>query len=169
MLLPDWERAWGLPDLCLDEPLTIADRQNALVGKMTTIGAQSRAFFTAQALRVGYVVTIHEWSPFMCGISMCGDTRNLDNGVNYRWEIGGPTMRYYWAVRVGALRFSWFRASSGQAGIDPMLRIGIATDLECLLRRLAPAHTDLIFDYSIIAELDFNKPFDSGYIEMLPM
>src|SRR5215813_10315339 len=34
-LLPDWERAWGLPDPCMSEPRTIADRQIALVTKMT--------------------------------------------------------------------------------------------------------------------------------------
>src|SRR5262245_52023619 len=29
-LLPDWERAFGLPDPCLQEPQTIAERQRML-------------------------------------------------------------------------------------------------------------------------------------------
>ena len=33
-------------------------------------------------------------------------------------------------------------------GHDPHLRIGLADDLECLLNRWKPAHTQIIFDYS---------------------
>src|SRR5215467_8882156 len=44
-LLPDWERAWGLPDPCIKEPTSIQDRRNALVKKMTMVGGQSRQFF----------------------------------------------------------------------------------------------------------------------------
>lgn len=358
ILLPEWERAWGLPDKCLAEPLTIEDRQRALVHKMTLIGAQSRDFFIGVAASIGYKIDIREWSPFMCGISMCGDTRMfnaleavstspnfnvssditidpatevkydfeetdsalgwtgasatitptafgitevptgadpilrspaslttifggthryiaieierlvartagawqgqiyyvtaghgeselftkklpiLDNNVtgsritlvadmlaltaggndwrdnditqlridledgqsgpvtpngqfrintirignafdnllppttsiivqedtnNYRWEIGEPTMRFFWAVRVGAVRFTWFRASSGQAGVNHHLEFALATDLECILRRWKPAHTEIIFDYSPMNALDFSKPFDSSY------
>jgi len=37
----------------------------------------------------------HEWSPFMAGVSHCGDTRNMyDNTGWYRWEIGPPEMRF---------------------------------------------------------------------------
>jgi uncharacterized protein YmfQ (DUF2313 family) len=227
MLLPDWERAWGLPDLCLAEPLTIADRQNALVSRMTMLGGQSRAFFIKLAASIGYVIRITEYAPFMCGVSECGDTTgragvigtssdtlsfttgpygpiNVTAGMplvagdgvmlvsrstganvqgyvtsysgtqlyftatsfsgvssysdfnllridDYRWEIGPEEMRFYWTVAVDAARLSWFRASSGQAGVDHHLEIGIATDLECLLRRDKPAHTDIVFDYSGLA------------------
>ena len=44
-LLPDWERAWGLPDPCLPSATTIGERRRMLVMKMTLLGAQSRAFF----------------------------------------------------------------------------------------------------------------------------
>lgn len=169
-LLPDWERAWGLPDPCVAEPLTIANRQVALVTKMTLLGAQSRAFFIATAAALGYTITIREFSPFMAGVSRCGDTRNLaidgdtPDGTHYRWEIGPPEMRFYWVVVVGALRLTWFRAGEGQAGVDPMVRIALATDLECLIRRYKPAHTDVVFDYSALFALDFSEPFDSGYL-----
>jgi uncharacterized protein YmfQ (DUF2313 family) len=45
---------------------------------------------------------------------------------------------------------TWFRVggSGGQTGVDPHLRIALATDLECLLRRWKPAHSDVVFDYS---------------------
>jgi uncharacterized protein YmfQ (DUF2313 family) len=153
-LLPDWEKAWGLPDPCVAEPLTIADRRTVLVQKMTMLGAQSRAFFIAQAAVLGYIITIREFSPFMCGISRCGDTRSLlvngeaPDGVHYRWEIGDVTMRFYWVVTLMNLGLAYFHVSSGQCGIDPLLRIKLATDLECVIRRWAPAHTIVIFDYA---------------------
>jgi uncharacterized protein YmfQ (DUF2313 family) len=150
-LLSDWERNWGLPDPCYAEPVTVAERQQALVQRMTLEGGQSRAFFIKVAKDIGYSINIREYSPFMAGVSQVGDTRNLDDDVNpnnYRWEIGPPEMRFYWVVSLDTAKLIWFRASSGQAGIDPHLRIGIATDLECLLRRWKPAHTDIVFDYS---------------------
>jgi uncharacterized protein YmfQ (DUF2313 family) len=156
-LLPDWERAWGLPDPCFADPLTIAARQQILVLWMTMLGAQSRQFFIdILASRLGYTVTITEFAPFMAGVSNCGDTRPLPLDPNpligdFRWYIGPPEMRFYWTVHVGLARLLWFRASSGQAGVDPHLRIGLAEDLECLLRRWKPAHTELVFDYSSLA------------------
>jgi len=152
-LLPDWERNWGLPEECYEEPQTIADRQIALKNKITMLGAQSRQYFIGLAASIGYTITISEYAPFMVGVSNVGDTRPLpldpDPMVGeYRWYIGGPEMRFYWTVHVGAARLSWFRAASGQTGVDPHLRIGLADDLECLLNKYKPAHTKIVFNYS---------------------
>jgi uncharacterized protein YmfQ (DUF2313 family) len=155
-LLPDWERNWGLPDPCFAEALSVADRQRILVFKMTLLGAQSREFFiTEVALKMlGYTVTISEYAPFMAGISRVGDTRTppIDPAHalkgDFRWYIGPPEMRFYWTVHVSSTRLTWFRCASGQAGVDPHLRIGLATDLECLFNRWRPAHTEIVFDYS---------------------
>lgn len=153
-LLPEWERAWGLPDPCIAEPISAIDRRNALVAKMTLLGGQSRAFFIGAAAAIGYAITIREFSPFMCGISRCGDTSDLNAAVSggdlahYRWEIGPPEIRFYWVVKPIATRLTYFHVSISQCGIDPLLRIALGTDLECLIRRWAPAHTQVIFDYS---------------------
>ena len=165
-MLEDWERAFGLPDECLSEPLTVADRRDALLLRITMLGAQSREFFIATALRIGYTITIQEFAPFMTGVSCVGDTRHLDDGTHYRWEIGPPEMRFYWRIRVNAVRFSWFRASSGQAGIDPHLRFAIATDLECILRRWKPAHTEIIFDYSAMSGVDYSQPYNLSFLAL---
>ena len=271
-LLPDWERAFGLPDPCFSEPFSTEARQAMLVFKMTLKGAQSRAFFIDIMKMVGHEIAIREWSPFMAGVSRVGDTRgewgelfppagnrvpasgdpmggaiswpsigitvgsptftapaikqahaftatNLEVGspwigrdttlainqnanknakplligspvfgsptlispmsatlevrspvlgtpalteidagpqivgletFDFRWEIGPPEMRFYWAARVGSARISWFRAASGQCGIDPHMRLGIASDLECLLNRWKPAQTDIVFDYTYL-------------------
>jgi len=157
-LLPDWERNWGLPDPCFKQAQTIDQRHALLIMKMTLLGAQSREFFIGIAAWLGYTITITERAPFMCGVSQAGDTRGMINWndtpgmhpeiADYRWEIGPPEIRFYWTVHVINAPLTWFRAASGQAGVDPHLRIGYAYDLECLLRRWSPAHTDIVFDYS---------------------
>jgi uncharacterized protein YmfQ (DUF2313 family) len=135
-----------LPDECVAEPLTIADRQTALITKMTMLGAQSRAFFIGLAAALGYDIRITEYAPWMFGISEFGDTR--DEFGDPRWEIGPPEMRFYWTVHVGAVRLTWWRFGEAEFGIDPHLRIALATDLECVIRRNKPAHTEVLFDYS---------------------
>lgn len=150
-LLPDWERAFGLPDLCLAEPLTIGDRQKALVARLTMLGGQSRDWFVQYAKTIGYNIEIIEHSPFMFGVSHFGDTRNwLDQGSPwYRWELGPPTIRFYWTIAPQDVRLTWFRfgGGGGQFGVDPMLLIAHATDLECAMQRYHPAHTALSFSY----------------------
>lgn len=158
-LLLDWERAWGLPDDCVAEPLTIGDRQIALVTKMTLLGGQSRQFFIDEAAHIGYTITISEFRPFMVGIDRVGDNRTListDEYSEYPYILGPPENRFHWMVHVGLVRLTWFRCGGGggQCGVDPHLRIALATDLECLLNRDKPAHTDIIFDYSSLGTPD---------------
>jgi uncharacterized protein YmfQ (DUF2313 family) len=173
-LLPDWERAWGLPDPCYEAPQTIAERQLALIMRMTVLGSQSRAFFIGIAAQLGYTITISEYRTFVVGIDRVGDNRSFGDGSapmrdewyqpiydtvgNYVAEgalstwpcygLGPATNRFYWTVHVAEAKLIWFRCASGQTGVDPHLRVGIADDLECLIERLKPAHTEVIFDYS---------------------
>jgi uncharacterized protein YmfQ (DUF2313 family) len=150
-LLPEWERAWGLPDPCYKAPQSIAERQAALVYKMTTLGGQSRQFMIDAAAHIGYEISITEYRPFMVGIDRVGDNRtiNADGSYSdYPYMLGPPENRFYWSVHVNATKLIWFRVTSGICGVDPHLRIGTADDLECLLNRIKPAQTEIIFDYS---------------------
>jgi uncharacterized protein YmfQ (DUF2313 family) len=176
-MLPDWERNWGLPDPCYTAPLTIGERQLALLMRMTMIGGASREFFIQQvASLIGYTITIKEYRVWVVGIDCCGDSRVhgappapmrtvwgqyvMDvkgdapvptDGTLSEWAsygLGPPENRCYWTVYVGLAKLTWFRCTSGQCGVDPHLRIGVADDLECLLNRWKPAHTKIIFDYS---------------------
>ena len=159
-LLPDWERAWGLPDPCFPDATSIEERQDMLVLVMTMIGGQSREFFQGVAEWLGYSVTITERSPFMAGWSHCGDTRNVyDDTGRYRWEIGPPELRFYWSAFAADPKLVWFRCGGGgsandwkggQAGVDPHLRIIVAPDLACLFNRWKPAHTMLVYDYASV-------------------
>jgi uncharacterized protein YmfQ (DUF2313 family) len=177
-LLPDWERNWGLPDPCYKEPQTIYERQLALVMRMTLEGSQSREFFINIAAMIGYHISITEYRPFFIAMDRVGDSRRIgvgvttDNPMRNEWNqpilnargdgpvangatsgwphygIGPLENRYYWTVHVDEAKLVWFRVTAGQCGVDPHLRIGIADDLECLLNRWKPAHTQIIFDYS---------------------
>jgi uncharacterized protein YmfQ (DUF2313 family) len=156
-LLPDWERAWGLPDPCLTLPSTEEERRILLVEKITRLGAQSRDWFWRFSRRiVGTQIYIQEFSPFTCGISQVGDTRpgpeaGWEEG-HYRWEIGQPEIRFYWRVRPLGKTLHWFRCGRDNCGEDPMCRILPDIALECILTRLKPAATDIVFDYSLSRE-----------------
>ena len=67
-----------------------------------------------------------------------------------KWQLGAPEMRYYWTVHVGLASLTWFRVTRSQCGVDPHLIIGIAQDLECMINRFKPAHTQVVFDYSTL-------------------
>jgi uncharacterized protein YmfQ (DUF2313 family) len=156
-LLPEWERAFGLPDLCI--PLPPSDevtRRENLVSRMTMLGSQDRAFFVARGADIGETVTIREYAPYLCGVSVVGDTRSTrysDDPEHFRWQLGAPETRFWWTVKITALLASYKGA-----------------DLLCLLRRWKPAHTDVTFDYSVVGDnqLDFSEPlWDSNYIALM--
>ena len=135
-LLPDWERVAGLPDPCgASIASTLAERRAALVDRITAKGGASKPYFQGIAERLGYQVEIARFRPFICGLSRCGDPLN-----------GAPSVRHYWRVRVVGPRVTLFRTGASQVG-DRLGKITRATDLECLLTRLAPAHTTVIVAY----------------------
>jgi len=140
-MLPDWERVLGLPEPCIPAAQTLEERRAAVSEKLSRRpGAQSRNYYIGIAERLGYQdITIREFQPFMFGVSRLGDPR---------WRIAPPEMRYTWIVTVPGERLSWFRFGYGRSGQDPHLRIRRGEDLECVLRRMKPAHTQLIFSYT---------------------
>jgi uncharacterized protein YmfQ (DUF2313 family) len=172
-LLPEWERAWGLPDPCLPNATSPQERRDMLLLVMTMLGGQSRAFFEGiTEWASGDEIHITEFSPYMCGISMCGDTSDIEFAISgvadkMRWELGAPEIRYYWTARTADPELIWFRCgeggpeealqggwTGGECGVDTHLQIIVAPDLDCLLNRWKPAHTQLVFDYSQSELLD---------------
>lgn len=163
-MLPDWERVLGLPEECFPAAQTLEERRLHVLEKLRRRpGGQSRAYFTTLAARLGYHETVRsptelpaelpgsvgrlrefkvtEYRPFMAGVSRCGDPR---------WMIAPPAMRFVWKVTVPRARITWFRCGGGggRAGQDPHCRIARAVDLECILHKLKPAHSNLIFSYT---------------------
>ena len=166
-LLPDWERAWGLPDPCYSAPQSIEARRKALVFKMTMLGSQSREFYEGMAEYIGYEISITEYLPYMCGVSFCGDTRgefNPDSPNDWLWQLGPPEIRYYWTVHITGLGLTYFHTGISECGVDRLLSIATADDLECILDRLKPAHTEIVFDYSQVGGLDMSQTFNFNFL-----
>lgn len=133
-LLPDWERVVGLPDPCVTLAQTVAERRAALEGRLTAVGGQSRVFFLALASRLGYSVTIDEFSSSAAATS-AGVTFTGDEWAHI-WRVNVPT----------AVSITPFRAGAGAAG-EP-LRVWGNEVIECQFNRYKPAHTRVLFAYA---------------------
>lgn len=130
--LADWERVLGLPDACAGGyAQTQAERIAAALSKIRQRGGQSRAYFISVAKALGYDITIEEHAVYTCE-SPC-DQPIYDEAWRFAWTVRGPEV----TVRE-------FACSSGCA--DPLASWGNEL-LECIIKRLKPAHTYAIFAY----------------------
>lgn len=141
-LLPDWERIAALPDACTGTPDNATERQAALHHKLTRPGAQNAAAYAELAARVGYQIAIQEHAPLRAGFR-CGA------------RCQGELWAFVWTIQVQPFEgyltesefLAVFRAGASRAG-DRLRGFG-AVDLECLIRRAAPAHTTVLFAYDL--------------------
>ena len=133
-LLTDWERVTGLPEECEGLAATVQKRREAVRQKLSSIGGQSPSFYISVMANLGYEITITEFRPFRVGINAAGDPVYGEDWA-YAWQVNAPeeTIRY-------------FSAGSGAAG-EPLATWGNEL-LECVINRLKPAHTIVIFAYS---------------------
>jgi len=152
-LLGDWERAYGLPDPCVPVVQTLPERRQALAQKIAMQGGQSRAFFIGVAAALGYAITITEYVPFQFGLSSFGGGHGRFNP---------PGIRYCWTVNVGNTRLTRFQFGASSFGRDSFLDIRRSEDLECIFKRLKPAHTKLFFNYQTAAPTVTARRFDFG-------
>jgi len=130
--LADWERVLGLPDACAGGyGQTQAERIAAALAKIRARGGQSRAYSIGVAAALGYAITIEEYAVFTCE-SACDQ------------PICDEPWRFVWTVRAPATTIREFTCESGCA--DPLASWGNAL-LECVINRLKPAHTHVIFAY----------------------
>jgi uncharacterized protein YmfQ (DUF2313 family) len=133
-MLADWERAFGLPDLCADPADGTAARRAALVARVIEQGGQSRAYFIAYAAALGFTVTITEFTPARIGQA----------------TIGAPIYNEPWAHawRVNAPATTVIESRIGLSSIGDPLRDWGNDRLECALGHVKPAHTHLLFAYT---------------------
>lgn len=146
--LADWETVAGLPDTCTGAETTIQERRTALVNKITSQGGQSLGYFLSLCQDLGYEVTVEEFRPFVVGQSECGLGQVTEGQFIITYGITDQDdIRFNWRITVLDQRVTWFRAGVSELGKDPLARISAATDLECVLHRCMPAHTNLIMAY----------------------
>ncbi len=134
-LLTDWERVTGLPDACTTLASTLEDRRNNLTIKLHSDKNQHTSFYINVAARLGYVITITE------GKNIPYELNHLFNGV----QITVAEWIFVWRVTAPATTVKWARAGSAVAG-EPIQTWGNTT-LECIINRLKPAHTHVLFSY----------------------
>lgn len=137
-LLPDWERVAALPDACAGAPDNVRERQIALHHKLTRLGSQSRAAYIEMAARIGYSITIEEHHPARIGVRL---------GTN----LNGPDWAFAWTVHVRPFPGLGQQLTFAVARLGDRLGVRLrgfgALDIECLIRRSAPAHTVVLFSY----------------------
>lgn len=130
--LADYERVYGLPGQCVSSERTLQERIADLGRALLERAGVSRGYYLRVAELLGYHINIVEYAPFGAG-SHCGTT--LTNGG---WAFA-------WLVAAQAQTVRKFKAGRSAAGE----RLGIWGDevLECVMRRLKPAHTVVLFSY----------------------
>jgi uncharacterized protein YmfQ (DUF2313 family) len=146
-LLPEWERAFGLPDPCVgDAEMTLAERRRVLTAKVAAKGGQSRAYLIALAAAHGYAVTLEEFRPATC-IDPC-DTPVYGEPWAYAFRVNAAELNVVWATCVDLCNV-------------PLRTWGNAR-LECLIDRAKPAHTIALYAYTppLPTILDDGTPAD---------
>ena len=131
-MLGDFERNYGLPEACQVTPDTLAGRRAALHEKVTRQGQQSRAYFIELARLLGFTITITEY-----------DAHTVQSAVNQ--PLHHETWRFLW--RVNAPKETVQRKTV-QSGVNEAFQTFGNDLLECVINRLRPAHTRVIFAYS---------------------
>lgn len=160
--LPDWERELGLPDPCFEGEAGPPARIAAVRARFGALGGQSPAYFVCLARSIGYDITIEEPTQFMIDESEVSDEDPTDEDLAALDELADETVWKFWVVHVDHFGETWFHIDEGELSADSIID-GVlqpegsgdrlegfytASDLECLLRRHAPQHTQLVFNYS---------------------
>lgn len=136
--LPDWEEEYGLPDPCLSPASGTAGRIASVRARFGAVGGSSPAYFICLAASIGYDITIEEPSQFLCDVSQC-------DGAD---EVSDLNVHDTWIVRFASDALTYFRPDEGVCDEAPLEGFLVPADLECVLRRVSPAHTTLKFAYS---------------------
>ena len=131
-LLADWERTAGLPEECIDPPDTLIERRNALVEKLTRLGGQSPQYYIDVAARLGYTITITEFSRHTVQSAVNAPLRDTD--WQFTWQVNAPS--------------ETVQQSTVQSGVNEPLADWGNDQLECVITRIKPGHTYVRFAYA---------------------
>ncbi|MHA2017785.1 MAG: YmfQ family protein [Promethearchaeota archaeon] len=151
-LLVDHEIDLALPDSCfVNEILTIAQRRNNAHAELINAGGQTPQFFIDFANDLGFTITIEEYGAFITGEGSGG----ISCGDNFFiWKI---------TINIGDGNIIYFSAGESSAG-DYLSIIPSLTPLMCILTKLKPAHTQLLFGYDGPEfYFGFSSAFDSFF------
>lgn len=134
-MLTDYERVMALPDECLGESPSFDVRRSAVVQRYSAIGGNTPAYFEALARAMGYPdAKVVEWHAPRFRRARFGRAR-----------FGTWKTQFIWTLRLGTPRAGGRRFGATLWGE----RFGANTNasVECIVRRWAPAHLLVIFEY----------------------
>lgn len=133
-LLDDFERVLGADPCGRDlNTQTKEQRRRRAHQRWTATGGQSIAYFTQIARNLGVSITIDEFWPSIANEMVAGDLL-IPEGEQFVWR-----------VRLKLIHPVFF--ISGSSETWERLYDFTINDVECVLRRLKPAHTTLVFMY----------------------
>lgn len=133
-LLFDWERIAGLPDACEGIGANIDVRRSQLLLRVAGTTGQTPQYYIDVAARLGYEITVDELMAYEAG--------HLFNGV----EITTDEWVFVW--RVNAPETTIRQSVCGTAVCGDRIRTWGNELLECVIDRLKPAHTHVLYSYS---------------------
>ncbi len=134
-LVPDWERVMNLPDPCLGNSPIFEDRRLSVFLRMIAVGGQSPAYFLNLAKQQGYPnATITEFR--------APRFRNARFG---KAHFGTWAAQFMWVLHTGEKRRT--KRRFGAAVFGNRFGESPGSALECVIKRYAPAHTLVTFDY----------------------
>lgn len=146
-MLDNWERLLGIPDECTPAgEVSLFQRRVRVLQKLTTGGGQSRAFFKLIAAQLGYdadIIDVKNYQDFRAGKGRAGDA--LTNSTTAGGGIGESGWAYTFQIKAPAALVRYFRAGQGAAG--DRLVIFQNDTLECVIRKFAPAHVTVLFNF----------------------
>ena len=152
ILLTDWEKSFGLPDPCLGAAPTYAERRAQLVARIAARGGQSSAYMISYAATLGFPITITTFKPFRFGMA-------------FGLPIYGIPWAFTWQINAPTLNYQYFDFGANNFGEPFAVYSNVV--LQCEMKRIAPAHTVLLFQYGNVVgdfTFDFSQYKNSQYI-----
>ena len=136
----------GLPNDCYSYvDTTLEERKNISQAKYISTARLDKQYYIDYAGDLGYEITIDEFTPLWSGLARSGDLCISQRGI------------FYWRVNIYNADTEWIflRSGLGSSG-DPLAKIPGTELLTCILNKVKPAHTVLI--YRLVG-----PAFDSGF------
>ena len=146
----EWESQLGLPDECTQNGLTLNERRNQLVQKLTNIGGLSKTFYEFLGAQLGFAIVVENRVNFIAGRARAGDL--LTNYFNRHFVAGSKAgeflteigWRFIFNVELPITAAQHFVAGSF-AGTP--LRTFSNPLMECTIKKLKPAHAGVTFTF----------------------
>lgn len=133
--IDDFERVLGR-DPCISDfdTLSLSKRQQIAHMRWTARGGASIAYFVHLADLYGIQIEVSEFTTSQADW-LCADDELIEDPCQYLWEVTIPSL----------LDDEEFYADDSVAG-DRLWDFEVS-DIECILNRVKPAHTQIIFRY----------------------